>query len=144
MQSSPLSMRKDYTCNSNVLTDVKEIGQGELLSKDDEGKLIRDKKGNELEGKQLADKAISQFEKNKEEQKHLGRLTTKEQEGLARARNSQEKAKYIYRLLRRVEIVFQKEGTRPVPTLIDTSEKKEPCPPEVLKTARQKLPEKIL
>ncbi len=131
-------------CDSNVLKNVKQLGVGELHSSDEKGDLLKDEKGIELRGKELAKHAIGSFEESKEEQQHLEVLPEKEKIGLLKARTPEEKSKFIYPLLRRVEITFGKLGTKNIPIEFITPPGKEPCPPEVLKQAEKKLPLKLL
>lgn len=137
---SPLKMEDFVKCDSNILKNAKQLNAGELHSSDEKGELIKDKQGKELEGKELAEHAIPSFEKSKKEQQHLGVLNEKEKKDLEGARTALQKSKFIYPLLRRVEITLVKSGSQKIPIEITGPPGKESCPPEVLKKAKKKLP----
>jgi hypothetical protein len=140
--SNPLRMRNPIVCEAGALHTIKTVGKGELLSSNKDGKLLRDKQGKELAGKDLAKAAVGQFESSADEQKHLKVLNAEKREKLAKARTPEQKADLIYPLLRRAEILLWKPMQN-IQMQIPMPPGREPCPPHVVKQAKQKLPKAL-
>lgn len=110
--------------------NVQSSGGGELYTKT---KQVKGKE-REVEGRELAEHAVGEFQKNPDEE---GRLTDEERETLKKREGSPEKqAELVYPLLRRAEISLQKEIQQEYQVTVPASSVKlDSCPREVLEAA---------
>jgi hypothetical protein len=126
---SLLQMRKERNC---FAADLKPQGKGELFTQDK----IVDGKVREVEGRDLAEHAAPEFQKDSAE---MGRLTPAERKKLQAASGSPERqTDTIYPLLRRAEISLARETWEPYKELVPAkSEKLNTCLPEVKEAAEE-------
>lgn len=124
------ALYREEACFTPNKDAIKPVGRGELYTKVEKGK--------EAEGKELAEFAVAEFEKSKDEPE----LKDKERETLAHKRGAMAQAEVVYPLLRRAKITLTR-GWVPtqikmhfpggvVTTTVD-------CPRDVLETARNEF-----